>query len=64
MNDVKIVQEMDRQTLKCLIIAAYCVGWDTGRADYLLDHPRVKREWDNLEELLNDPDKALKYAKV
>jgi len=56
---MKIVQEIDRQTLKCLLIAAHIVGWDSGRLGYNFDHPRVQREWDGLEELLDDPKIAL-----
>ena len=55
---MKITNEISRETLKCLLIASYVAGHETGRLDYTIDHDRVSKEWDNLERLLDNPSLA------
>ena len=49
---VKMFSEIKRQTVKQLLIAAYCVGWEMGAKGYKLTNEQVKEHWSKLDELL------------
>jgi len=51
---VKMVGEIKRQTVKQILIAAYCVGWEMGVKGYKLTHEQVKEHWSRLDKLLTE----------
>ena len=49
-----MVGEIKRQTVKQILIAAYCVGWEMGVKGYKLTHEQVKEHWSRLDKLLTE----------
>ncbi len=50
---MKVTQEISRDTLRHLIVAAWVCGWKSKADGYDLGHPSVHGEWDRLIAILD-----------
>lgn len=57
---IKLTKEVSYKNVELLLIAAYFVGWEYGRKDYLPDHPFMVSHVKNLREMLGNIDEIAK----
>ena len=52
MSKVKVIKEVDYGKLKCLVLAAYYLGQETGLKHYLFNHDIAKSHRETLVDLI------------
>jgi len=52
---VKIIKQVDYDTLKCLVVATFLLGQETGLKGMTYEHPTAKKYRDTLIDLIINP---------
>ena len=56
---IKIIKQVDYDTLKCLLVASFLLGQETGLKGITYEHPIAQNYRETLIDLLLEPQKAL-----
>jgi hypothetical protein len=54
-QEVKVVKQVDYDTLRCLVTAAFLLGQETGLKQMTYNHPVAKNYRETLIELIINP---------
>jgi len=52
---IKIIKQVDYDTLKCLVVAAFLLGQETGLKGMTYNHPVARKYRDTLIDLIISP---------